>query len=106
MAIDIVRTETEDQIDTPFTGQPADGLESPNTTDLTLLFIRYGNAGVYVYIADQVSKVAAVARVGDVEELDPRELAAGIDIPGAFVLKVNAEWNGVNCYAFARQEAE
>ena len=101
MAMDIVRTETEEQVYSPFTGQPAEGLDGPNTSDPSLLFIHYGNSGEYAYIADRVREAVAGAGVRNVEDLDPRKLAARIDVPGGFVLKIDGAWNGVNSYEFA-----
>ena len=86
----------EGRIFSPFTGAPAETQDGPNEKDASLLFVYYGNAG-YGY----VSKRLKDAVTGDVEDMEPTELAARSNLPAAIVLEVDAGWNGTNYYGFA-----
>ena len=91
----------EDAIYSPFSGQRVDGPNGINDNDPTVLFVHYGNAGEYGFLSDQLREALTVAGVGKVEDLSPDEIGEKLDVDSAFVLVVDAGWNGVNTYGFA-----
>jgi hypothetical protein len=102
MPIPIFRTATTESIFSPFSGQPADGDEVAVGSDETLLFQYYGEASCWGYVS---ARLATLLVGVDIEELEPEELAKKVDIRGAFVIEVDADWNGVNWYGFAPKVA-
>jgi hypothetical protein len=100
MPIQVVSVEAEvQQIHSPFSGVVADGEELGS--DDTLLFVHYGDAGEYGHLSERAKQAAAAAGLSDSEGLSPEEVLAAIDVPGAFALRIDTGWNGVNMYAFA-----
>jgi hypothetical protein len=100
MPIQVISVKAEgQQIHSPFSGMAADGEEL--TGDDTLLFVHYGDAGEYGHLSERAKQEAAAAGLSDPEGSSPEEVLAAIDLPGAFALRVDTGWNGVNIYAFA-----
>jgi hypothetical protein len=97
MAIPIVATRYEGRVYSPFTGKPAESDDGPNIGEESLLFIYIGGAGEYSLISERLAQSLS----GKPDELEPQELAEKIGIEGAFILEVDAGWNGVNSYGFA-----
>ena len=96
MATETIRIEYLHIVHSPFSGLPADGEDGPNENDRTLLFVNYGDAGMYAYISERVR-----ALLPDVEDTDPEELVAQLAIKNAVFFVVDTGWNGINTYAFA-----
>jgi hypothetical protein len=110
MAIPIVRIEGDfDALFCPFTGAQVDGGEIVHEEVPTLLFVYYGTASTYAYVAPEVADAlrGQGVEVDDPEDVDlePADLAERLEFPGAFVIEVNAGWNGVNSYAFRPKPA-
>jgi len=100
----VISIAYQDQIYSPFSGQPADGEDGPNERDTTLLFIFYGDAGEYAYISEQFRREANIKGIGEIDEVEPETLAKQVPIENSMLLKVNAAWNGINWYCFAPPE--
>jgi hypothetical protein len=101
MAIPIIEIHCLETIHSPFSGLPAEDEDGPNEADPTLLFNYYGMAGEYGWISPRWSAVLPQ----DDEEVHPTDLAESLDIDGSFLLVVDTDWNGVNCYGFAPEES-
>jgi len=99
MPIPIVRVHYRDQIFSPFSGQPADSKEGPNKNDPTLLFVYYGNSGIYAYTSQRLR----YSMSEDIEYLDAENLHSSINIDGGLVMEVETD-NGVNYFGFAPAE--
>lgn len=99
MPIPIARVHCRDRIFSPYSGLPADGKDGPNKKDPTLLFIYYGNNGIYAYASQRLK----YSLNEDIEYLDPENLHASIDIDGGLILEVETD-SGVNYYGFAPAE--
>lgn len=84
------------QVYSPFSGLPADGDGGPNKADSTLLFVYYGDAGDFAYIAQRIRN-----DLTDAEGTDPESLATALNIDGGIILEVDTDWNGINWYGFA-----
>ena len=100
MSIPVVRIHCRDQICSPFSGQPADGKDGPNKKDPTLLFVYYGDPGIYAYSSQRLRNLMNE----DIEYLDAEALHTHADIDGGFILEVETDLNGVNYYGFAPAE--
>jgi hypothetical protein len=82
----------------PFTGQVLDG-ERPDQL-AGVLFVHYGDAG-YTYVSPALQqRLAGLGFESDTGavEAEPTVLAEKLDWPGAFILEIDAGWNGVNSY--------
>ena len=103
MPLQRIRTRFEGEfIYSPFTGSPADSGDDSNSPDSSVLFVHYGDAGEYVYIAEAVRDNLRGRGISqDPQEMSPEELAQALEIQGAMVLEVDAGWNGINEYGFA-----
>lgn len=100
MPIPMARIHTRGRIFSPFSGLPADSKNGPNRDDPTLLFVYYGESGIYAYISEEL-------RSGlneDIEYLDVENLHAGIDLDSGLILEVETDVNGINYYGFAPVE--
>lgn len=100
MALPAIHVHHLDTVYSPFSGQPADTDEGPNTADPSLLFVYYGDASVWGHISRRVIEQAPNGE-GDPEDFDPHELAAKLEFDGAMIMVVDTDWNGVNYYGFA-----
>jgi hypothetical protein len=96
MPIPIARVHCRDQIFSPYSGLPADGKDGPNKKDPTLLFVYYGNSGIYAYFSQRLR----YSMNEDIEYLEPENLHASINIDGGLIIEVETD-NGVNYYGFA-----
>jgi len=103
MAIPVARVASElDQVYCPFTGQSVHSEDGINSLP-SLLFVYYGNAGEYAYISDAV---VSMLKTLDIEctiddiPLKPEDLAQALESESAFVLEIDAGWNGIDSYAF------
>ncbi|OWY83853.1 hypothetical protein [Rhodococcus sp. BUPNP1] len=90
-------------VHSPFSGQVAETDDGSNTSDPTLLFVYYGDAGIWDHISTRVTDHLS-DDAGTPEDLDPDELAALLDIDGGMVMVVDTDWNGLNYYGFAPVE--
>lgn len=97
MPIPIIETHCLTPIYSPFSGLPADGDDGPNESDNTLLFVWYGDVGDYAYISERLTDLLNT----NVEEIEIESLHETIELDGGIVLKVDTDWNGLNCYGFA-----
>jgi hypothetical protein len=97
MSIPVVRVHCRDQIYSPYSGQPADGKDGPNKKDPTLLFVYYGNPGIYAYSSQRLRNLMNE----DIEYLDAEAIHTHIDIDGGLIMEVMTDVNGVNYYGFA-----
>lgn len=100
MEIPLIETASKHQIFSPFSGQAADGEDGPNDKDPTLLFVYYGDASLYAYVADSILRKLGCDHADSVED-SPEAIAARLDVSGGLALKVDTGWNGVNVYGFA-----
>jgi hypothetical protein len=87
----------EETIYSPFSGLAADIEGEINEKDPTLLFIYYGNTGDYAYVSERIKGLIQ----DDIESVDVETLPSMISIDGGFVLRIDADWNGVNYIGFA-----
>ena len=93
-----VEAKFEAQVFSPYSGLPADGEDGVNETDSTLLFVYYGDAGLFAFISDRLTNILEVSE----EEVTIEDIQKAImKLNGAFVLKVDTGWNGANSYGFA-----
>jgi hypothetical protein len=99
MPIPIARVHCRDQIFSPYSGLPAESKDGPNKKDPTLLFIYYGNTGIYAYASQRLK----YSLNDDIEYLEPENLHASIDIDGGIIIEVETD-NGINYYGFAPAE--
>lgn len=88
----------------PFTGAVADGPDGPNENDPSLLFVHYGNAGLYAYISKTVIDHLHGEDTADIEGLTPDELIDQLSLPNAFALEVDTSRDGTKYYGFAAFE--
>ena len=79
----------------PFSGQVVETDDGSNTSDPTLLLVYYGDADIWDYVSPRVAD-RLPDPVGSPEDLYPDELVALLEIDGAIVMVVDAEWNGIN----------
>ena len=100
MPIPVVRVHCRDQIYSPYSGQPADGKDGPNRQDPTLLFVYYGDRGIYAYVSERLK----YSMTEDLEYLDAEAVHTYIDIDGGLILEVETDVEGVNYYGFAPAE--
>ena len=96
MELPTIRTRTEGQIYSPFSGQAVDGEKGPNAQDPTLLFVHYGDADGFAYVAPRLLTQLEV----ELDELTLEEIGERFFREGAFVLEADAGWNGLNSYGF------
>ena len=96
MALSVGRIKSENQIYSPFSGLPAHGEDGPNEEDPTLLFVYYGDAGLYGYVSEHLQSIIG----NDVEETLVEDMHSVVSDDGGFILEVDAGWNGVNTYGF------
>ncbi|OKH76419.1 hypothetical protein EB72_01435 [Mycobacterium sp. SWH-M1] len=103
MALPAVEFRYLDQIHSPFSGIPA-GLddEGVNHEDPTLLFVYCGDVSEWSYVSPRFP--SEFTRFIDNVEVD--EVAQSLDIDGAVLLVVDADWNGIDYYAFAPADSE
>lgn len=99
MTATIARIKYEgEEMFSPFSGQPVvNELGDPNEGDPTLLFVGYGMAIDTPYISQRLADQLDITS----DDVDVEKLPDMISIDGAFVLEVDAGWNGVNYYGFA-----
>jgi len=91
-----------DQVYCPFTGRAIHGDDGVNPLP-SLLFVYYGGAGDYGYISEPLVKLLkdlGIECSTDDVSLAPEELAEKLDSDRAFILEIDAGWNGVNSYGF------
>ena len=100
MPVPVVRVHCRDPIYSPFSGEPVVSKEGPNRKDSTLLFIYYGDSGIYAHVSERLK----YALHEDIQYLDAESLHNSIDIDGAFVMEVETDVNGINYYGFAPPE--
>ena len=91
-----------DQVFCPFTGR---AVHSDHGVDAlpTLLFVYYGNAGEYGYVSDALVRMLTDLNIkcsSDDIPVTPEELAQKLNSDRAFILELDAGWNGVNSYGF------
>jgi len=107
MTIGMIKTKyVGESIFSPYTGEAIDGPNGPNESDPSLLFIYYGDAGVYAYISKATKKNLESKGIVDAEELEPKDLIANLDIETAFSLEVDSGWNGINYYGFVSNQQQ
>ena len=99
MPVPVIRIHCHDQIYSPFSGQPADGKDGPNKKDPTLLFVYYGNDGIYAHVSERLK----YSLTEDIEYLDAEDIHKSIEIDGGLVMEVETD-NGINYYGFAPAE--
>lgn len=97
MSIPVIRVHCRDQIFSPYSGLPAVGKDGPNKKDPTLLFVYYGNTGIYAYVSERVRYLMNE----DIQYLDAEALHSHIDIDGGLIMVVITDMNGANYYGFA-----
>ena len=99
MTLPTVEIQTpQEQIFSPYSGLPSDGENGPRENDETLLFVHYGDAGDSgLYISERLIKLLN----GDIDNISIEKIESTITLEGAFVLKIDAGWNGINSYGFA-----
>lgn len=97
MPVPIARVHYREQIYSPYSGLPADGKDGPNRKDPTLLFVYYGESGIYAYVNQRLR----YSMNEDIEYLVAENLHSSIDIDGGLILEVETDVNGVNYYGFA-----
>ena len=100
MPIPVARVHCRDQIYSPFSGQPADHKGVPNKKDPTLLFVYYGDPGIYTYSSQRLRNEMNE----DIEYLDAEAIHNHIDIEGGLILEVITDMDGANYYGFAPAE--
>ena len=103
MALQRVRTQFEGEfVYSPFTGSRADSVDEGEVPDSSVLFVYYGDAGLYAHMSEAVrDNLRSRGFSQDPEEVSPGDLIEALEIPGAIALEVDAGWNGVNTYGFA-----
>lgn len=99
MPVPLARVHCRDQIFSPYSGLPADGREGPNKKDPTLLFVYYGDKGIFAYVSERFKYAASE----DIEYLSPQNIHKSIDIDGALILEVETD-SGLKYYGFAPKE--
>ena len=97
MPLPVAKVHCLEQIFSPFSGLPADGDDGCNEKDSTLLFVYYGNAGLYAYVSERLQALVD----GDVEDMDIEVLHSIASVDGGLVLEVDTDHNGINFYGFA-----
>lgn len=97
MPIPVARIHCREQIYSPYSGLPADGKDGPNKHDPTLLFIYYGEPGIYAYSSQRLRNLLNE----DIEYLDAEALHNHIEIEGGLVLEVETDVKGISYYGFA-----
>ena len=103
MSLPVVEFRYSGQVHSPFSGQPAEvNDKGANEADPTLLFVYYGMAAGWSYVSPRLP--AEVTRF--VDNIEPEDLAESLDVEGAVVFVVDADWNGVNYYGFAPADSE
>ena len=102
MTVPIIEIHYLETIHSPFTGLPAEDESGPNEADPTLLFTHYGMVGDYGWVSPRWSAV-----LPDAEDAEtyPTALAESLNIDGGFILVVDTDWNGINCYGFAPEDS-
>jgi hypothetical protein len=105
MPIPILKLSAEyDRLYHPFTGQALDGDRPEQPAGV--LFIYYGDAGHYAYLSPALlERLAEIGIECDAHtcDINPQELAGKLDWPGAFILEIDASWNGINWYGLEVQ---
>ena len=87
-----VKTDYPGPVYCPFTGIQLDGPSGPNLREAW--FVDYGDAGLETEDAELRSVLDGL------EDQTVEELAGCLDVPGAFILRVDRGWNGVDSYGF------
>ena len=104
MALPTVEMNYPGQIYSPFSGRPADTDDGANRDDPTLLFVYYGNAGIWEYVSPRLAPDLEEDR--DELELDPIELTELLEADSGLTMVVDTGWNGLNYYGFAPADCE
>lgn len=103
MSIPMVSIEADlDELYCPFTGNTVGG-ETADWNLPSVLFVTFGDAGDYAHISEKLVSLLKAKGVNCSTEdldLDPEEVADKLDLKAAFLLRVDAGWNGVNYYCF------
>lgn len=103
MAMPAIRFRYVGQVHSPFSGQPTElNGEAPNEADPTLLFVYYGDADAWDHVSPRLPN--EVTRL--VDNIGPDELAESLDVDGAVMFIVDADWSGISYYAFAPEDSE
>ena len=96
MELPTIQTRTEGPIYSPFSGQLAETEDGPNEKDPTLLFVHHGNADLFGYVKPEILEQLGAK----MDELSLEEFSERFFRDGAFVIEVDAGWNGINSYGF------
>ena len=103
MPIFVARISAElEQVYCPFTGKPIHGDDGVNAIR-SLLFVYYGDAGDYGYVSHALVTMLTGLEIecgADDVPLSPEELAKKLNVDRAFILEIDAGWNGINSYGF------
>ena len=93
--IQTIRTDFPGPIFCPFTGARADGPCGPNLH--VAWFVECGNVGLF-----ETNDGRLRSLMDDLleEDLGIDELATRLDVEGAFILRIDRGWNGVDTYGF------
>jgi len=104
MPLTVARVEAElDQVYCPFSGKAIQDDDGEIAKLPSLLFVYYGNAGLYAYVSEQFLGFVKEANLECEDGLPadgPEEIAPKLDVKTAFLLEVDAGRNGVNAYGF------
>ncbi len=102
MPIPIVDIETDgvQRFFCPFTGEAVESAEDGVRFIPTLLFVYYGAASIIETENKIVTKLVKKYEESEIEEDQVDWIASKLDVEGAFVLRVDTGWNGVNAYGF------
>ncbi|MGW5301721.1 hypothetical protein ACWEQV_26140 [Rhodococcus aetherivorans] len=109
MPLPIVQFNYLGALHSPFSGgliQPVD--DACNEEEPTLLFAYDANVGEWGYISARVTDNLPESLPEDaetLEDLDATEVAELLDIPGAIVMAVDYDWNGIIYFGVAPVES-
>ncbi len=102
MAIPVVSIKFEgEKLYSPFSGQAVQDDGEWNESDDTFLFSFLGTPGLFGHVSSRLHEALGTKDEHDLEDMEPNEIAKKLAIDGAFMLEIDAGWNGINYYSFA-----